>query len=611
MFPAATSDPAPVGGAALDQVLGLSVAAGVVTLGLLWIAWAHRTHRIQWFQTLGERLGARWGEPGWVVIPQLFVGTSLIVALLGFLWDVSLHAGRGRDEGPLANPAHYLILYGLFALFIAGMSAIVWPRDGQKPGIAAVRITRKWYAPVAGIYVAACGLYALIGFPLDDVWHRLFGQDVTLWGPTHLMLIGGAGLSTAGIILLHREAEFTAEFEESRNVAAQATLHKLTLAMGFGALLIGLSVFQAEFDFGIAQFRMVFAPLMIAAAAALTLVAARLYGGPGCALFAAFFFVITRGIISFLVSDVFGQAHNVFPLYLGSAVLIELLALSKLRHKPLAFGAVGGFGIATIGFVVEKAWNDLVFQFPWPRDVWVESLAMSVPVAIGAGLCSALFAMGLQGRLPRNRAIGRVIVTASILVTAVAVGNGLHATVPDDARAKITTQQVGTDEAPEIVADVTLPEGLVDDHPAWVQITAWQGGGEGVVTDRLRRTGDTTWESTKPVPVGGNWKTLVRVQDGRMLTAVPIFMPADEALGAKEVPASPTIDRKLVPEIEILQRERNFDGPGWLWGAANAVVLLCSLAMLAGIAVATSRVGRAIEAEAERRRAEQKATSST
>ena len=50
-------------------------------------------------------------------------------------------------------------------------------------------------------------------------------------------------------------------------------------AMGFGALLIGLSVFQAEFDFGIAQFRMVFAPLMIAAAAALTLVAARLYGG--------------------------------------------------------------------------------------------------------------------------------------------------------------------------------------------------------------------------------------------------------------------------------------------------------------------------------------------
>ena len=114
----------------------------------------HRTHRIEWFQNAGERLRARSGEPGWSSIPTMFVASSLIVALLGFLWDVSLHAGRGRDAGPLANPAHYLILYGLFALFVAGMSAVVYPRDGEKPGIASVRITRQWYAPVSGIFIA-------------------------------------------------------------------------------------------------------------------------------------------------------------------------------------------------------------------------------------------------------------------------------------------------------------------------------------------------------------------------------------------------------------------------------------------------------------------------
>ena len=48
----------------------------------------------------------------------------------------------------------------------------------------------------------AASAFALIGFPLDDVWHRIFGQDVTLWGPTHLMLIGGAGLTLIGSSIL-------------------------------------------------------------------------------------------------------------------------------------------------------------------------------------------------------------------------------------------------------------------------------------------------------------------------------------------------------------------------------------------------------------------------
>ncbi|MEV7398682.1 hypothetical protein [Aeromicrobium sp. NPDC092404] len=583
---------APSGGAELSQVIGLSIAAGIVTGILLVIAWAHRTHRIEWFQRAGERLGARTGEPGWASIPTFFVASSLIIALLGFMWDVSLHAGRGRDAGPLANPAHYLILYGLFALFIAGMSAVVYARDGEKPGIASVRITRNWYAPVSGLFIAACGMYALIGFPLDDVWHRMFGQDVTLWGPTHLMLIGGAGLSTAGIILLHREADFAIR----QNGKQMPTwIRTGTLSIGFGALLIGLSVFQAEFDFGIAQFRMVFAPLMIVAAASVALVAARLFVGPGAAIVAAVFFLLMRGIISFIVTDFFGEAHHVFPLYLGSAVLIELLALTQLRDKPLWFGAVGGFLIGTVGLVIEKFWNDRVFQFPWSRDMWLEGLLMAVPVAIACGLCGALFALGLQGRLPARK-ISRTIVTVSVLLIAAAVANGLYATVPKNASADFALTQVGTTDQPEVMAKVTIePADLVDDHPTWVQITAWQGGGAGVVTDRLRRTGDNTWESTQPVPVGGNWKTLLRVQDGRTLAAVPIFMPADAPLKVEEVPADASFTRDFVPEIDILQRERKGDTSPVLWAAANMVVLLCSLAIIVGISVSVARVARRIE----------------
>ena len=178
----------PAGGAALDQVIGLSVGAAIVSVVLLGIAYGHRTGKITLLERLSNGFERRTGTPGWSSLPIAMVGATLLVALIGFVWDVSLHAGRGRDEGPLANPSHYLILFGLFALFVAGCTAIVLSK-GEKPGDASVRITRRWYAPVGGLLIAGAGFYALIGFPLDDVWHRIFGQDVTLWGPTYLVLM--------------------------------------------------------------------------------------------------------------------------------------------------------------------------------------------------------------------------------------------------------------------------------------------------------------------------------------------------------------------------------------------------------------------------------------
>ena len=76
----------------------------------------------------------------------------------------------------------------------------------EKPSPTAVRITDGWYAPLGGVLIAAAGAFSLVGFPLDDVWHRLFGQDVTLWGPTHLMLIGGAAMTLVGLAVLLVEA---------------------------------------------------------------------------------------------------------------------------------------------------------------------------------------------------------------------------------------------------------------------------------------------------------------------------------------------------------------------------------------------------------------------
>jgi hypothetical protein len=88
---------------------------------------------------------------------------------------------------------------------------------------------------------------------------------------------------------------------------------------------------------------------------------------------------------------------------------------------------------------------------------------------------------------------------------------------------------------------------------------------------------------------------MLRLHDGRVLSAVPVWLPADAAIDAPETSAPPTFTRAAGPENVLLQRERKLDVPAWLWGAANVVVLLCTLALVAALAWGVSRWSRAVE----------------
>lgn len=577
------------GGAALDQVVGMSVVAMVVTVALLWIGYLHRQRRITWLNNFAERLGRKFHRPPWVALQVFLFTATIICALFGFIWDVSLHIGKGRDAGPLANPAHYFILIGLFLLFIAGSMAIVLPYE--KPGPAAIRITRSWYAPVGGVLMALCGLYALIGFPLDDVWHRIFGQDVTLWGPTHLMLIGGAGLSLIAVLLLEHEGRVSMGSE----IADDTKFNKFLYYLSFGGLFIGLSVFQIEYDFGVEQFRLVLQPMMIAGAAAMAAVAARLVLGPGGALIAAGLAVLLRGAVALIVGPVLGAPTSWFALYLGPALVVELLALTPLVKRPILFGAIGGLGVATVGLWLESLWIGAVYRYPWPTSMWGEALAMAVPVAIGMGLCGALLALVLTGqRLPRPAA-GISIVVATVLVIGGAVANGLRTEVPESANATVTLTDLPSDTDQRMVsADVQItPANLISDNPEWVSILAWQGGlanERGLVVDRLEKVGPGHYRSTQPIPVSGSWKTILRIQDGLTMAGVPVFLPADPGIGAEETPAQASATRDFVQEITLLQRERNLDHPSWLFNVASLVVLVCTLILITALTWGAGRI---------------------
>ena len=577
------------GGAAIGQVIGISAVGLVVGVALVWIGYLHRQRRITWLNDLGEWAGRKFKRPPWVALPIALFITTIICALFGFIWDVSLHIGKGRDPGPLANPAHYFILFGLFILFVAGCLACVLPYD--KPGPYAVRITRNWYAPVGGILMAACGLYALTGFPLDDVWHRIFGQDVTLWGPTHLMMIGGAGFSTLSALFLEHEGRKAVGDDAPKDGPGL----KFIQYLAFAGIVIGMSVFQVEFDFGVPQFRQVFEPMLIAAAGAFALIAARMMMGRGAAIIAALLAIALRGGVALIVGPVLGAPINWFALYLGPAIVIELLALTPLLKRPIVFGMVSGLAASTVGLWLESLWIDAVYYHPWPMSIWPEALAMAVPVTVLVGACGAMVGMVLTDQKLPRRAISGGLVVLTVLALGGATANGLRYNVPESATATITLTDVpSSDGQRHATADVQLtPVNLVSDDPNWVSVLGWQGGlanQRGMFVDHLEKVGPGHYRSTQPMPVSGSWKTMLRVHDGHMLTAVPIFLAGDPGIGAKEVPAEASMTRPFVSEITILQRERNPDTPQVLWLIGCLVVLVCTLILIAGLSWGAGRI---------------------
>jgi hypothetical protein len=585
MFLLAQGDP-PAGGAAIGQVVLATALVGAI-LGSLAVAVSR--HRAGHDTALGraavlsERIA---GLPGWAALPSGIAAASLILALFGMYWDISLHIDQGRDAGPLANPAHYPILFGLIGVFVAGWLAVALPR-GERPGPSPIRLGAGWYAPVGGVLITACGAFALLGFPLDDLWHRLFGQDVTLWGPTHLMMLGGAAMTLIGQAVLLREGLWQRGRRGERSSPALVTKARRVGLMA--GLLIGLSIFQAEFDFGVPQFRMVFQPLLIALAAGFALVAARIWIGRGGALAAALIFLAVRGAIALAVGPVLGETTPAFPLYLGEALCVELLGLALGRDRPLALGIGGGALAGTVGFASEWAWSGAVMPIPWTGGLLPEGLVVAAVAGIAGGLLGGLLGAGLRGRLPRP-GVARGAFAGSVVALGALLAIGLSTSVPRDARAVVHLSQTSPAPQREAVVEARItPPGLADDA-AWANITSWQGGG--LVVSELDRVSPDTWRSAEPVPLHGEWKASLRIQNGSELVALPIYMSEDTAIPAPEVPARASFTREFVADHDVLQREVSDDVPGWLWGAASGAVLALYAIFLATLAWGVGRVAR-------------------
>ncbi|HWL64564.1 MAG TPA: hypothetical protein VNP73_01195 [Actinomycetota bacterium] len=573
---------APAGGAPTEDLIPAGVVGGLAILGLLVLAEIYRRGGARPLRRLADWAGSISSLPGWAALPAGVAAGSLIGAVFGFYWDVSTHIDNGRDPGPFANPSHYFILFGLAGIALAGYLSLLLASDSKRER------TFIGPAPLGGALLALCGVIALSGFPLDDVWHRLFGQDVTLWGPTHIQMVGGAALTTLATWVLVREGQ--------RAQGATDALTKPQRVQEFmlaGAFMVGLSALQAEFDFGAPQFQLLYQPVLLMVAAGIGLVAARVRLGRGGALGAVLFFLALRGLLALIVGPVLGRTTPHFPLYLVEALVVEAVALWISPRRTFAFAAAAGVGIGTLGLAAEWTWSHIWLPIAWPSDLLPEGLLLGFLAAFAAAIVGGFIGGTLNSDGSRVSVIRPAPALAALVVVILCIAFPAPTSPPSNVGAEVDLAYVERDGVR--MANVTVrPEpDSITESPMWFELLSWQGRdwnrGSKIVA-ALEETEPSTFKSSQPVPIEGDWKTFLRLHNEGYLVALPIYMPKDSAIPAPEIPATASFQRDFVPDKEILQREATTDG-GALQRVAYGILGAIALAWIAAFAWSLSRFG--------------------
>jgi hypothetical protein len=134
----------------------------------------------------------------WALLAAKLVGSW------GVGWDIRWHLVIGRDSFWIApHVMTYASVVVACAIAFGVLVVETWRARGvTTPGtitIAGLRGTRGFHLSWWGMAIV------ILAAPIDDLWHRLFGLDVTLWSPPHVLGLAGYQVSNLGALLIALE----------------------------------------------------------------------------------------------------------------------------------------------------------------------------------------------------------------------------------------------------------------------------------------------------------------------------------------------------------------------------------------------------------------------
>ncbi|MEX1178462.1 MAG: hypothetical protein WEB09_08360 [Nitriliruptor sp.] len=527
------------------------------------------------------------GWPDWAAATSLVAFGAMLLAFSGFFWDVAWHVSIGRDEF-LLSPPHVHLLLATTGLGIAGALGVhVATRTDAPVGWQ----VRRWRVPFGCAGLLAMGVLAISGYWVDEFWHAIYGLDVTMWSPPHMLMIGSVMFSPIATWLVLAEAG-RRPVSDGRSAPLSATTsatgtprwrllqHRVMAGLSAGAVLVGLSVVQFEYDLAVSVWPQAAQVVLIALAASVGLLLSRVALGRGGALAAVGVFVVLRAVMAVVTAGVWSLEVPRLPLYLASAIAIEVVFLLTRGRSWTTRAYAAGAAVGTFGLAGEWLWMQVWGYHPWSIGLWPEVLlgtaaAIAIaPIGVALGRVVSHRPIAISGRVAGAGALVALLALAPTLVRQTA-----------DVSARVTSEVVSTDADGRSLVDVTVeltPGDAAVDADRF-EVFQWQGGERTIRP--LEATGEPgVYTIAEPAPVGGERKTMVLLASGSQLGAVPIALPADPEIGASAIPFEPVRDAEMVPQTDLFLREAIAGAPEWPGRIAGGVIALAIGGTLAAIA---------------------------
>ncbi len=349
---------------------------------------------------------------------------ALATFIIGTAWDIQWHPSVGRDR--LLTLPHQAMLAGITLSGLASLALVLLDSLRARRGSGvhdgnSTRILGIFRAPIGFILAGFGALVTALAFPLDDYWHVLYGIDVTLWAPFHVMIMGG--MAMVGFGALYALASELNRLPDGRARSIARLLFSLGVALTLATIMLMLP--QANDDEGLillAGREVVLYPAMLAGMSALGLVVS-LWGArrAGAATLMALAFFLLRGLLFWFVPGAMAFALEVegyslrpnapesvilafsYPWSLLPAALVTDLAYSLARRGGREGTALWIAAAAAVGMTfLDRPWASVMTSFYFPNLDVQAAFWNAFPLTLLAAVLGTAVALLIRRGLDRT-----------------------------------------------------------------------------------------------------------------------------------------------------------------------------------------------------------------